>query len=384
MKDETKRTALTGLSVAALVVVVGAPAVASWHNLVAFGTDVLHLTDGWEYVVPLTLDGAAIYAAALTLRAILKGDGAFGTRLLTALYALGGAGFGAYHARTAVGGNVPSAVYYAAASLSAVVLWDITLRALRRDQLRALGAIEKPLPRWRLLRWLVAPVETARAWRYAVIEQITDPAEALQLSREARAARKEAAETRTAVAERITETPAPEQSARQIEGATTDVEADDAGADEVGPGAAGQLDDAGRDRGDRVFPDHGSDWDGAFDPERVGLGDERVAVGVDVPARGVREMTVASVEDIRPVDEGRVHDPAVARLEAEHIERERVKLAKVNKRDALRYAFDLIGQRDVPAALEFLRERGVRVDRSYAYSVDWAPSPKLRAVGGAR
>ncbi|HWD07085.1 MAG TPA: hypothetical protein VG674_32045 [Amycolatopsis sp.] len=96
-------------------------------------------------------------------------------------------------------------------------------------------------------------------------------------------------------------------------------------------------------------------------------------------------MTVAGVEDIRPVDEGRVHDPAVARLEAEHIERERVKLAKLNKRDALRYAFDLIGQRDVPAALEFLRERGVRVDRSYAYSVDWSPKTAvLRAVGGAR
>ena len=55
-------------------------------------------------------------------------------------------------------------------------------------------------------------------------------------------------------------------------------------------------------------------------------------------------------------------------------------LRRKTKRDALRYAFDLINSKDVPAALDFLLERGVRVDRSYAYTVDW--TPKLRAVGG--
>lgn len=283
MKDTTKGQALRVVSVVALAVVVLAPAAASWHGLVETGKDVFHLTDGWEYVVPLALDGAALYSGTLAIRAVLSGDSAIGARLLTALYALAAAGFNAYHAQSAPGGNTASALFFAGASLSAVVLWDVTLRALRRDQLREAGLIEAPLPRWRLLRWIVAPGETARAWRLAVVEQINDPAEALRLAR----SRREGKDPLPAVAERIADAPA--------------------------------------------LPEG---------PERT---DENQADEQDTTAP---LFTLPS---------------------------------RTSKKAALVAAFDYLGRKDVPAALELLDQQGIAVDRSYAYTVAWKPS--LRAVG---
>jgi hypothetical protein len=80
----------------------------------------------------------------------------------------------------------------------------------------------------------------------------------------------------------------------------------------------------------------------------------------------------------------RVADPEIARIEADHIEGQRNLLRRMSKADAMRYAFDLIGEKDVPTARTFLLERGVQVDRSYGYTIDWSPSPRLRAVGGER
>jgi hypothetical protein len=350
--NETKRRALTSLSAVALAIVLIAPAAASWHGLVATGHDLFHLTDGWEYLVPVTLDGAALYSGVLAMRAILNGDSAFGSRLLTALYAIGGAGFNAFHARTAADGNVPSALYFAGASLSAVVLWDVTLRALRRDQLRDLGAIEAPLPRFRLLRWLVDLPMTARAWRIAVIEQISDPTVALQRARELRGM--PAIPVRTAVAERITTTDVPALDVAQDDTRedTNDEQgtADDAAGEErdgtagealLGRGGAGSADVRGE----------GPDDGGEHGREGVGLVHDRGGRGDDVLPEAFR--LTGGVQ---------------------------------SKADAVRVAFDHLGGRDIPAALALLAEQGVTVDRSYAYTVKWQPkTAELRAItGGAR
>jgi Protein of unknown function (DUF2637) len=352
VKQDTKRKALAGLSAVALAIVVVAPAAASWHGLVATGRDLFHLGGGWEYLVPLTLDGAALYSGALAIRAILAGDSAFGARLLTALYAVGAASFNAFHARTAAGGNLMSALFFAGASLSAVVLWDVTLRALRRDQLRDLGAIEAPLPRFRLLRWVVDLPMTARAWRVAVIEQISDPTVALQRARELRGM--PAVPMRTAVAERITTTDVPALDVAQDdtrEDTHDEQGADDAAAGEerdgtagealLGSGAAGGADVRGEE------PGVGGER-GAHDVGLVRHGDDGVR---DVPAGGFRLS-------------GGVQ----------------------SKADAVRAAFDHLGGRDIPGALALLAEQGVSVDRSYAYTVKWQPkTAELRALpGGAR
>lgn len=336
---DTGRKALAAVGVAALALVVLAPAAASWHGLVATGRDVFDLRDGWEYVVPLTLDGAALYAGALSIRAILKGDSAFGARFLTALYALAAAGFNGFHALTTAGGNVPAALFFAGASLSAVVLWDVTLRALRRDQLRAAGLIEKPLPRFRGLRWVVAPRETARAWRLAVVEQIHDPAEALHRARALAAGAPEL--PHRAIAERVTETPALAEGAAN-DGGQNDGKADDAGEER-------RTDRHVRDAAGPVRP--GVDRHGRPDGDR----------GSD---RGRGELV------LRHGDSGGE--------EVLHGD-----LQWLSKADALCAAFDHLGKRKIPAALELLAAHGVTVDRSYAYTVKWTPpAPKLHAVGG--
>lgn len=333
--NDLKQRALTSAGAAALALVVIAPAAASWHGLVGAGRDVFGLTGGWEYVVPLTLDGAALYSAVLAMRAILAGDSAFGARFLTAIYALSAATFNGWHAKTAAGGNLQAAIFFAGASLSAVVLWDVTLRALRRDQLRAAGLVEAPLPRWRLLRWLVAPVETARAWRLAVVDQITDPAEALKL---ARAGRSDL--PHTALAERITDTPA-------ITSGTTLTEGDQINGEERNGTSTG----TGR-----------TGWPG---------------LTAAVPGRGL----LAGDEPNRGSGRGEhrdrlVQDRSAGGREVPQLDRD--ELTTLSKKDALRAAFTQFGARDIPAALAWLADRGVIVDRSYAYTVAW--TPPLRAV----
>jgi hypothetical protein len=71
-----RRTRDTALTVAALVpaalflimVIAG-----SMHGLVAFGRDVLGWRDGWEYLVPATLDGVSVAFAFLAFRAVRRG-----------------------------------------------------------------------------------------------------------------------------------------------------------------------------------------------------------------------------------------------------------------------------------------------------------------------
>ena len=72
----TRRTRDTALTVAALVpaalflmmVIAG-----SMHGLVAFGRNVLGWRNGWEYLVPATLDGVSVAFAFLAFRAVRRG-----------------------------------------------------------------------------------------------------------------------------------------------------------------------------------------------------------------------------------------------------------------------------------------------------------------------
>jgi Protein of unknown function (DUF2637) len=74
--DTGRRRRDTALTVAALVpaalflimVVAG-----SMHGLVAFGLNVLGWHDGWEYLVPATLDGVSVAFAFLAFRAVRRG-----------------------------------------------------------------------------------------------------------------------------------------------------------------------------------------------------------------------------------------------------------------------------------------------------------------------
>ncbi|WP_214369782.1 DUF2637 domain-containing protein [Pseudonocardia sp. H11422] len=160
-----------------LGVVVFAPELAAWQGLLALGRDTFKMSGGWEYLVPLLFGAAAFYVALLAQRYVLRGDSALTERMLTWMYAAAGAGFNWWHAHHV--GEHAAALFFGGASLSAALLWDRTLRAWRRDQLREVGALERPLPRFRALRWMLAPVSTFQAFRASVLLGLTTPDEAL-------------------------------------------------------------------------------------------------------------------------------------------------------------------------------------------------------------
>lgn len=174
---DLKTWALRAASAAGLAAVVGSPALASWHGLTHFGS-LIGLTGSWTALVPLSLDAAAFYAALLALRATLAGDSALWPRALTVAYALTSAAFNAYAAPTAA-----AAWFYSLMSVSAVVLWDTTIRMVRRSQLREMGIIQGASARFRPLRWVLAPGETGSAWKYSVLEDIANPRTALCMVR---------------------------------------------------------------------------------------------------------------------------------------------------------------------------------------------------------
>lgn len=273
-----------GLGVS-LALVILAPELAAWQGLLGLARDELGLAAGWDYLVPLLFGAAAAYCALLAVRHVLAGDSAVTERALTWIYAAAGAGFNWHHAERA--GNAAAAIFFAGASLSAALLWDRTLRAWRRDELRAAGALERPLPRFRLLRWLVAWGETWDAWRLAVREGITSPDEALCRAR----------------------------------------------------------------------------------AERLGMSDELIVGGSSM---GKTTFPAADLSSPRAIEGAQmaVDEPAA-------------NLVGLSKKAAVGAAFDALGRRDVVAALVWLKQRGVTVDRSYAYTVEWQPPrPQLVVSGG--
>ncbi len=176
-RQET-RVKITGYVL--LLVVVAIAAAMSWNGLVGFGRDVLHLKDPWVYGVPVSLDVAAMLCGFLALRAVIAHDSAAGPRLLTFFLVTGSAGANYYHAMDPKnGGSTAAALYFGAMSILSWWLFDVVLRQIRRTMLRRIGAVERPLARFRAVRWLRFPRETFEAWSYSVRYGLTRPEEAL-------------------------------------------------------------------------------------------------------------------------------------------------------------------------------------------------------------
>ncbi len=83
--EERRRRKETMYATASYVLLFCCAAVAaalSFHGLVGFGQQNLGLTDGWEYLVPFGLDGAAMFCSVLAVREASHGDAALGSRIL--------------------------------------------------------------------------------------------------------------------------------------------------------------------------------------------------------------------------------------------------------------------------------------------------------------
>ncbi|MCC3779496.1 DUF2637 domain-containing protein [Streptomyces sp. UNOB3_S3] len=155
----------------------------SFHGLVGFGQQNLGLTDGWEYLVPFGLDGAAMFCSVLAVREASHGDAALGSRLLVWTFASAAAWFNWVHAPRGLD-HAGAPQFFAGMSLSAAVLFDRALKQTRRAALREQGLVPRPLPQIRIVRWLRAPRETFGAWSLMLLEGVRSLDEAVEEVRE--------------------------------------------------------------------------------------------------------------------------------------------------------------------------------------------------------
>ncbi|MFD7018349.1 DUF2637 domain-containing protein [Streptomyces sp. NPDC059161] len=162
----------------------------SFHGLVGFGRQNLNLTDGWEYLVPFGLDGAAMFCSVLAVREASHGDAALGSRLLVWTFAGAAAWFNWVHAPRGID-HAGAPQFFAGMSLSAAVLFDRALKQTRRAALREQGLVPRPLPQIRIVRWLRAPRETFGAWSLMLLEGVRTLDEAVDEVREDRRAKEE-------------------------------------------------------------------------------------------------------------------------------------------------------------------------------------------------
>ncbi|WP_338932361.1 DUF2637 domain-containing protein [Streptomyces netropsis] len=184
--EERRRRKETVYGIASYVLLFCCAAVAaalSFHGLVGFGQQNLGLTDGWEYLVPFGLDGAAMFCSVLAVREASHGDAALGSRLLVWTFAGAAAWFNWVHAPRGID-HAGAPQFFAGMSLSAAVLFDRALKQTRRAALREQGLVPRPLPQIRIVRWLRAPRETFGAWSLMLLEGVRTLDEAVEEVRE--------------------------------------------------------------------------------------------------------------------------------------------------------------------------------------------------------
>ncbi|MDX2599970.1 DUF2637 domain-containing protein [Streptomyces caniscabiei] len=155
----------------------------SFRGLVGFGEQNLGLTNGWQYLVPFGLDGAAMFCSVLAVREASHGDAALGSRILVWTFAGAAAWFNWVHAPRGLGHD-GAPQFFAGMSLSAAVLFDRALKQTRRAALREQGLVPRPLPQIRVVRWMRAPRETYRAWSLMLLEGVRSLDEAVDEVRE--------------------------------------------------------------------------------------------------------------------------------------------------------------------------------------------------------
>jgi hypothetical protein len=179
-----RKEALYGTASYALLFCCAAVAAAlSFHGLVGFGEQNLGLSDGWQYLVPFGLDGAAMFCSVLAVREASHGDAALGSRILVWLFAAAAAWFNWVHAPRGAG-HAGAPQFFSGMSLSAAVLFDRALKQTRRAALREQGLVPRPLPQIRIVRWVRAPRETYRAWSLMLLEGVRSLDEAVEEVRE--------------------------------------------------------------------------------------------------------------------------------------------------------------------------------------------------------
>lgn len=147
-----------------LLIAVLTPAVAFWlavlvgsgRSLVGFGRTDLNWTGGWEYLVPLTLDGVAVAFGALAFRAIAKERNPDRAYRVVWMATATSAVINYFHE---VGGSALGAGYLAVLSLFGMLIFHELLAQFEEGA----AWIKRTNPKFGL-RWITWPTNTLCAW----------------------------------------------------------------------------------------------------------------------------------------------------------------------------------------------------------------------------
>jgi hypothetical protein len=116
--------------------------------------------------VPVTLDGVAIIAALLALRAELAKESSGLYRLTLIVFTLSSAAANGWHGDRA--GGVESAAYLGLMSLSVAWLFNLTLRQIRTADRRTAKLVTGRLPHFSGWHWVRYPGRTFAAWSLSI------------------------------------------------------------------------------------------------------------------------------------------------------------------------------------------------------------------------
>lgn len=168
-----------------LTLVIVSPIALSSQDLVrwATSTDGLGLSHAWGLLVFIALDAAAATCVLMVVYSAWRGETGGSFAVLVWVFALGSA-----YANRRYGVRTPAHDddwFFPAMSLTGPALLEVTVRRIRRWVQTSAGRYERPLPHFRLIRWLpgIALRETARAWKLAVTEGYSRPEEAVDAAR---------------------------------------------------------------------------------------------------------------------------------------------------------------------------------------------------------
>lgn len=133
--------------------------VGSGRGLTAFGRDTLDWHNGWDWIVPATLDGVAVTFAGLAFRALWKGRNPDRARRIVWSATATSASLNFLHELLKDHGNGLGAVYLGILSVLGMAILDEFLGQFEEGA----GYIKREKPRFGL-RWFTLPYATLCAW----------------------------------------------------------------------------------------------------------------------------------------------------------------------------------------------------------------------------
>jgi hypothetical protein len=196
-----RRNVPAALLASAMLLVELIVAAESFNGLVGFA-HLIGIHGAAAYGVPITLDGIAIIASLLALRAELARESSGLYRLTLFAFTAASSAANAWHGATV--GDLGTALYYGGMSLAVTWLFSLSLRQIRTSDRRAADMVTERLPKFSGWHWARYPRRTFAAWSLAIRDGHETARAALRAAAsadEAKAAAKAAEEAARAAAE---------------------------------------------------------------------------------------------------------------------------------------------------------------------------------------